>query len=127
MKVIDNEHTVFVDVDGTLILPYDTNYDIVKVKDPVTGNYLKFRPHHAMIRLLIEEAARGSYIVVWSRGGNQWARAVIEGLMLESHVDVVMTKPMVYFDDVDIKEWLPYRVFFEPGYNYKQDIEQKRK
>lgn len=126
MKVISNEKTVFFDVDETLVLaPKDPDgtillKDLAIVADPLyPDGSIKRLKHHAMIRLLREEHQRGSFVVVWSRGGFEWAAAVIHALGLESCVDLIMTKPMVYFDDLPIEEWLPHRVYIAPGITYK--------
>jgi hypothetical protein len=121
MRVNKNERTVFFDVDDTLIVHHtlDKAGRLVNVLDPLSGEYLSFREHTSMVRLLREESHRKSHIVVWSRGGWEWARNVVLTLGIEYMVHEVMTKPMVYFDDKDITEWLPYRVYFEPGTDYK--------
>jgi len=121
MRVNKNEHTVFFDVDDTLIVHHtlETAGRLVSILDPVNGGYLQFREHTSMVRLLKEESQRKSHIVVWSRGGWEWARNVVLALGLDHMVHQVMTKPTVYFDDKDISEWLRYRVYFEPGTDYK--------
>lgn len=123
MKVVIQEHTVFFDVDDTLILTSgsDALESTIQVKDPLDKeHYIAVKKHSAMIRLLKEEAQRGSYVVVWSRGGWEWAQNVVQALDIEQYVDQVMTKPLAYFDDKDIKEWLTYRVYIPPGVRYKE-------
>ncbi len=124
MTIIKSEDTVFFDVDGTLIVgpDEDTAGPIFKVKDTVTKGYVTVRAHSAMIRLLREARQRGSHITVWSRGGWEWARNVVMALDIVDEVDHVMSKPLAYFDDVDVKEWLPYRVYLKPGTRYKSEI-----
>lgn len=121
MKVITNRHPTPFDVDDTLILTsksLDYTKEIVNVPDPISG-ICKFNINDAMVRLLKEEHHRGSFVIVWSRGGYEWAEAVVKALGLEDYVDVVMEKPTVYFDDKDIHEWLPYRVFISADTKYK--------
>lgn len=125
MNTVKKESTVFFDVDETLILhkPFKSVSGFpITVTDPLNPSQpgLKVEPHRAMIRLLKEEKHRGSFIVVWSRGGYEWATNVILALGLESSVDLVMTKPMVYFDDIPINEWLTNRVYIKPGTKYKE-------
>jgi hypothetical protein len=123
MRVIKNEKTVFIDVDETLVhhltqtLPQK---DYIFVKDTVRGGELIVKPNHNNIRLLLEEHARGSHIVVWSRGGYAWAETVVKALGLTKKVHQVMTKPMIYIDDKDVSEWLPYRVYLKPDEIYKK-------
>lgn len=122
MKVVKNEHTVFFDVDGTLI-DFDSDFEGANetyVDDPIVpGVQIAVYPNHANIRLLREEKHRGSHVVVWSRGGYAWAASVLIALGLEDQVDEVMTKPFAYFDDIPIEKWLTNRVFLKPGTPYK--------
>lgn len=121
MQVIQSENITPFDVDGTLILTKGEGPGrIVDILDPVTGNYIQMSAHEPNIRLLEEEAHRGSFVIVWSRGGYEWATNVITALGLGSKVNLVMSKPMVYFDDLSIEKWLPYRVFLKPDEIYKK-------
>lgn len=124
MTTIKNEHVVFFDVDGTLILSSDPNNPVpgrkIAVWDAVTKKYIVMVAHEPNIRLLMEEKHRGSYVVVWSRGGYEWAANVIKALELQRYVNTVMTKPLVYFDDLPVDQWLNYRVFLEPDVIYKR-------
>lgn len=121
MRVHKNEHVTPFDVDKTLILPYDpeSKNPWVWVYDAVTNSKIKMTSHMPNIRLLKEEHHRGSHIIVWSRGGYEWAEAVIEALGLEKYVSDVYTKPYVYFDDLDVKEWMNQRVYLAPDAKYK--------
>src|SRR5438034_526949 len=123
MRIIKSEQTSFWDVDGTLILPYNEINKklgrIADVYDSITKNYIKMVVHEPMVRLLKEEKHRGAHVIVWSRGGYEWAANVVRALDLVSYVNDVMSKPMAYFDDVEIKDWLPYRVYLEPTMQYK--------
>lgn len=125
MMVIRNENTVFCDIDGTLILNRKetdgVDYAQVSIKDPLGEGYLNFNVHRPMVRLVREESHRGSYVVAWSRGGYEWAESVIKALKLEDCVQLILSKPLVYFDDVPIQDWLPYRVFLDPTVPYKRD------
>src|ERR1700722_14341636 len=107
MIVIKNENVRPFDVDGTLIYevtPHEASRTkTVSVKDPVTGGMIVMAVHEPMIRLMMEEHHRGSHIIVWSRGGYEWAANVITALNLQQYVNEVYSKPMVYFDDVDVK------------------------
>jgi len=126
MEIINNYNTVFFDVDGTLVLPLDNpeyaKLPPVKIYDAITNSYITMAIHEPMVRLLLEEQVKGSYIIVWSRGGHVWAAAVIKALGLLNSVNLVMSKPMVVFDDISIDEWLKYRVYLNPGTVYKQPI-----
>lgn len=123
MTVIKNENIAPFDVDGTLIQnpelddPKSSRYVIIE--DPIYGLELKFRVNEPMVRLLLEAKHRGNHVVVWSKGGYQWAELVVRSLELEDWVDQVMTKPLAYFDDLEVQEWLPHRVFIPANTPYK--------
>lgn len=125
MQVLRNENVVFVDVDDTLVmhdLSINTHrpVDIVEIQDPIRARVIELRINKPMVRLLKEEKSRGSCIIVWSRGGYQWATNVVKALNLVEHVDQVMTKPLTYFDDKPVEEWLRYRVYLTPDTKYKE-------
>lgn len=121
MIVLEKENIKPFDVDDTLVM-HDRepcNSDTVMIVDPYSSFKVFLAKNHPMIRLLKEEKARGGTIVVWSRGGYAWAKAVVEALELEPYVDLIMSKPMVYFDDKDVSEWLKDRVYIGPNTRYK--------
>lgn len=128
MTVIDNENVRPFDIDGTLILPYVNEPNIlykqlgrvVEVFDPIENKTIKMVAHEPMVRLLREEHHRGCYILVWSRSGKEWAANVIKALGLESCVHLVMNKPIVYFDDTPVADWLKDRVFLPADMQYKR-------
>lgn len=126
MRIVANEKTVFIDVDETLVHHISQKYSVayghntLSVKDTVRGGDIRVLINRNNIRLLEEEFARGSYIVVWSRGGHAWATEVVKALGLTKKVHQVMTKPLVYIDDKDVSEWLPYRVYLKPDEIYKK-------
>jgi predicted phosphatase len=126
MNVIKSEHNIMVDVDGTLIDHLTTeqlNEPIrltVSLWCPIENKNITVGVNQSMVRLLKEEYHRGSHVVVWSRGGWEWATNVVRALNLEKYVDLVMTKPLVYFDDIEVQEWLKYRVFIKHDTIYKR-------
>jgi len=125
MIIIKSEFPIPIDVDGTLVLEANAEnralgLKVISVKDPLTGGMLTMCAHEPNIRLIKEEHSRGSYLMVWSRGGYAWAAAVVVALNLQDIVNEVMTKPHVYIDDVDVKEWMPSRVYLPPNSRYKK-------
>jgi hypothetical protein len=122
MIILDKENLRMVDVDDTLVMHRTSQYDCLRsvvVKDPLGGPSILLDKNFAMIRLIKEEHARGATIVVWSRGGYQWAKNVVEALKLESYVTMIMSKPTIYFDDKPVEEWLKDRVYIGPNEKYK--------
>lgn len=124
MQIVNSYNVVFFDVDGTLVnhlgstdrFPFD---ETIFVKDILGEKDIRLLPNHKMIRLLREELAKGSKVVVWSRGGYQWAANVLEALDLADKDILVMSKPFAYFDDKDASEWMVNRVFIPLTENYK--------
>lgn len=123
METIKNERVIMVDVDGTLIDELRDGLDqqdTVTITDPLRlGRFLQFAINKAMVRLVKEEHHRGSYVVVWSKGGYEWASIIVTALGLTQHVHKVMTKPTAYFDDKPVTEWLTDRVFLDSNTKYK--------
>lgn len=123
MKVIDNENIRPFDVDGTLIdngYKWESGAEYVYVKDSITNKEIRCKVNRSMVRLLKEESSRGNYVVVWSRSGKEWAKNVILALKLKAYVKLVMAKPLVYFDDLPVEQWLKDRVFIDGNSNYKR-------
>jgi predicted phosphatase len=123
MTITKSESINPVDVDGTLIIhtkAYIKPSERVYIVDPVTGKEIVVRVNRPMVRLLKEESQRGSYVLVWSRGGWEWARNVIQALDLVPYVNHIMSKPLRYMDDSPVKKWMKDRVFIGPDEAYKE-------
>jgi hypothetical protein len=122
-QLVESESIRPFDVDGTLILPNNEenkHLRLVSVRDDVEEKEIEFRVHEPMVRLLLEEHARGSFVIVWSRSGFAWAEAVVIALGLVGKVHLIMSKPIAYFDDVPVEAWMKDRVFIEPSVQYKK-------
>ena len=107
-------HTVFYDVDGTLVF--------WNVPEGYAGPTVHITAHNAYSKMDIDKAVAvnvpmienlkgnkqtGCHILVWSQGGHQWAEAVIKALGLEEFVDVIVDKPSVIYDDLEPSAWMP--------------------
>ena len=124
MILLKKENVITVDCDDTIVMHVDPQdfypEDLVKVPDPLhKDKTISLLPNHPMIRLLMEEAHRGACVVVWSRGGHEWATNVVVALKLQKYVTMIMSKPLAYFDDKPVSEWLQYRVYIKPTEIYK--------
>jgi len=117
MNILKSEYITFWDVDDTIIMHEPCSK--LRIKDPLGGKDILVRLNRNMIRLMKEEHHRGATIIVWSRGGYEWATNVIKALELEEYVHTIMSKPLAYFDDKPIEEWLKYRVYLRPDEPYK--------
>lgn len=124
MKTIKNERIIPCDVDSTLIFPLTKDTGRlganISIFDAVTRTYKTMVANNAMVRLLKEEKHRGATIIVWSRGGYEWAENVVKALGLTKHVDLIMSKPISYFDDKPVNEWMVDRVYLPLGEKYKE-------
>lgn len=123
MQVNKSEQVRPFDVDNCLIsYDYQPKKGMIAadVVDPVTGKNIRVRVNKAMVRLLREEYQRGGHIKVWSRSGWEWARNVVQALELVPYVHEVLSKPIAYFDDTDVSEWMKDRVFIGPDVKYKE-------
>lgn len=123
MKIVKSERITPFDVDSCLIYPNAPGTEDMPntlIYDPVDQKYIELKYNPNMVRLLREEHERGSYIIVWSRSGWKWAKNAVIALGLEAYVNKVMSKPIVYFDDTEIQDWLKDRVYIEPSVVYKR-------
>lgn len=124
-KVIRNERVIPTDIDDTIVMHTwtpDQLKDTVDIPDAITGGFIRVLPNQAMIRLVKEEKARGAYVMAWSRGGYQWAADVILAVGLYDYVDIVLSKPLAYFDDKNVSEWMTDRVYIGPNTKYKSIV-----
>ena len=104
------------DCDDTLVMwdiPEDfPEGDIVTVRCRDYSDRLA--PNKYNIDLLKKFAKRGHYVVVWSQGGSDWAEAVVKALELEEYVQVVMSKPNYFIDDIgDPRKWMGKWGYFD--------------
>jgi len=116
MKVFENEYVVAFDVDDTLVMwdePSQPGVGKVSFVDPYDGSFHYLTPHKKHVDLLKKYKARGMMVMVWSAGGAKWAEAVLMTLKLTEFVDVVMTKPSKFVDDLQAHEVLGQRVYLK--------------
>lgn len=124
MRVVKCNQPVYIDVDNTLVMwddltPEDKANGIA-ITCPISkafteeGNEVEVEPwtellvpHKAHIEMLKQHKLRGHTIIVWSAGGWEWAEAVVKALQLEKYVDVVLEKPMWFYDDLKSSEFMP--------------------
>lgn len=105
----------FWDVDDTLVL-WEHKDKLTKgldFIDPHDKSVHMLVPHKKHIKLLKDFKARGYTNIVWSGGGNSWAETVIKTLKLQKYVDIVMTKPMKFVDDLSANEVLGSRIYLK--------------
>jgi predicted phosphatase len=103
-KVARSDNTIAYDVDDTLIM-WDKNYlkpfkGAIEMTCPYDGAVTYHRPHKRHIDFLKKQHAKGYTILVWSAAGAKWAEAAVKALELEDHVDMIMSKPQKWVDDL---------------------------
>ena len=115
MLKLESDRTVFFDVDDTLVMwGHENHPDAVTFKDefdPNPRSVYSLVPHTRHIEVLKRDHNDGYKVIVWSQAGWQWASTVVEKLELEQYVDIVMTKPDVYYDDIPAGEFMQRRYF----------------
>lgn len=112
MQVFDNEYVVAFDIDQTLIMHSDSFGDM-EIFNPYSGSKIKFYENKLHTELLKQYKGRGMCIMVWSAGGTQWAKTIINTLNLQDYVDLIITKPSKYVDDLKASKILVNRVYLE--------------
>jgi hypothetical protein len=116
--MFDSEHPIGVDVDNTLA-KWSKKHNIpgegrIKVLDPYSGELVYLKPHLVHIRLMRQYKARGYSIVVWSKAGRLWAKAVCEAFGITDIVDMYMTKMEKVIDDKStLEDIVGNRVYLE--------------
>lgn len=138
MKVLECNQPTFFDVDDTLVKWDRAQYSDIdklhavaitcptsrqsKIIEQETGEEAKLEnakgtwteyliPHRKHIEQLKLHKLRGHTIIVWSAGGWEWAEAVVRALKLEQYVDLVIEKPMWYYDDLTANEFMGKRIY----------------
>jgi hypothetical protein len=96
----------FFDVDDTLVIWGRTGHPEAKPFN--NSGYTQWLvPHQRHIELLKTAKFRGHKVIVWSAGGSEWAEEVVKMLELENYVDLVISKPSWYVDDLPASEFMP--------------------
>jgi|CXWL01.1.fsa_nt_gi FMN phosphatase YigB (HAD superfamily) len=118
---LNKETTVAFDIDDTLVIWSEemdkSGPDFMEFKCPYTNESLFLKPHKSHINLLKKYKARNFGVMIWSAGGAPWAQEVINKLGLNEYVDLILTKPSRYVDDLDVASWIGNRVYIKEGHN----------
>lgn len=109
-----DKRAVYFDCDETIIHwlgdgPRNKEWDTLVLRD---GDFCyTVAPIEVHINLMREFKAVGWQIVVWSQGGSDHAERVIKLLGMEKYVDLIVSKPQVYVDDLALENQHIKRVF----------------
>lgn len=117
MIALESDLVVFCDVDDTLVKWNYTKeeeeraiiFDNFGVKTPLV-------PHLVHIEQLMKHKARGHMVIVWSQGGWEWSQEVVKKLGIEDYVDLVISKPRWFYDDLPSSAFMPDHIRI-----YKED------
>lgn len=114
--VFKTDQVVCIDCDDTLVMwALDDTSKNIPIEDPYIPGVINYvTPHEKHVKLVQQYKGRGFTVIVWSAGGVEWAHNVVKALKLEDYVDIVLTKPSRYVDDLPCGEWMGNRVYLQP-------------
>jgi acid phosphatase class B len=99
------DHVVCFDVDDTLAL----SGQLILISCP---HWSETRdPHPAHIQAVKDHYERGDFVIIWSQRGYEWVESVVKAFGLENHVDLMIAKPYMHYDDLPSWEWIGERKF----------------
>lgn len=116
----ESKKFVAFDCDDTLVMwnevPFQDEIDLygtIPFQDPYKNKMIhNLRPHKKHIQKLKGYAQSGWTVMVWSAGGWEWAKTVVETLGLQDYVDLIMSKPDVCYDDMPVGEGIAIRKYY---------------
>lgn len=116
MKLVNSDMIVMFDVDDTILMWNNVDYrwpgeDKVELQDPYDKSIVYLKPHNQNINLMKKYKTQGYTVIVWSAGGYLWAEEAVNKLKINNLVDLVMSKPLKYVDDLKASEILGTRVY----------------
>lgn len=111
--ILESDNISFYDCDDTLVL-WNNDYEwgkdhegTLEFHDPYfEERIINLKPNQITINHLKQQSVTGGRVVVWSAGGFAWAQEVVRVLGLEEYVDLILSKPKRYVDDLPCEEWM---------------------
>ena len=116
MISLPDKKTIFFGVDETLVFWSFGKYRPEElVEFPIHGYSVFLKPHKRHIEEIKLRKSLGNNIIVWSHGGAEWAKIVVETLGLQEYVDYTMSKPNAFYDDLPASSFMTEgnRIYFE--------------
>jgi phosphoglycolate phosphatase-like HAD superfamily hydrolase len=121
MYKLPDKPTVYFDIDDTLAIwpvggqPAPGTEDQYIVLQDAYGK-VWVKPHQKHIAALKKHKAEGLIVVAWSQGGADWVEVVVKGLGLTDYVDLAVSKPTWFYDDLPSGVFMPEaaRIYKEP-------------
>lgn len=115
MRIVENGHVVCFDVDDTLIKWLWDQFEIEQLRAEgallvmeKNGESVAVKPIQEHIELIKRYKVKGKFIIVWSQSGYQWVSEVVKALGIDHLVDLCLTKPEKYVDDLKADEWMEH-------------------
>lgn len=112
MKPKDRKY-LYSDIDETLLIwpvnPMIPQPGHIGIEFHGTTYYLK--PHEHNINTLKSYKDLGYTVVLWSLGGEAWAKLACKALGLKKHVKYCLAKPNLIIDDLEPIEWMPENLY----------------
>lgn len=109
MKIVEGSKLIYFDVDDTLVMwdTYGEQDSLVEFSNPDDSSFKWYlKPNIGTIEMLKQHKREGYTVVVWSQGGWDWVQEVVKTLKLEEYVDLCITKPNIYVDDLHCEKWM---------------------
>lgn len=103
----------FFDVDDTLVSwKYFNEFKegMIEFIDPYDDATLYLEPIKETIEQLKTHKLRHHKVVVWSAGGAEWAEEVAIKLGIDCYVDLYLSKPSWFYDDLPASEFMPEHI-----------------
>ena len=119
MITLKSTRILYVDVDSTLIRwdrwNEDTRYSYaIESKFDTDDEEKEARNIMSVcletVRIMKQHKERGHSVVVWSAGGAEWAEYAVKSLGLEPLVDLVISKPDWFIDDLQSHDFMPDKI-----------------
>jgi len=111
---LDNDKLLMVDVDSTLFMydwPESMNDKVIYINNNGWQQPVVLNTNH--IELIKKFKWLGYGVVIWSLTGSAWAAKAAKICGLEEYVDLVMSKPLFYCDDLKAEDILGKRIYKE--------------
>jgi len=105
--------TVYFDVDNTLVYSQAEYPDLTGPVLFINNRAWIVEEQH--VESIRDFAARGHVVVVWSAGGSEWAKLIVDALGLSDLVAACLTKPTWYFDDISCDKFMPLNTHYYKG------------
>lgn len=123
MQILKSNKLLCVDVDETLALfnqdpkemipvtVFDFDYINDKGETETFPGFTQFvKPNQEVIEYMRKFKSEAGQVIVWSQKGDDWAYEVVKTFGIEDLVDLVMSKPSEYYDDLPCTEWMGKRL-----------------